>query len=70
MAINYVIKLTNSLLSAFPSLDPIDAKALSWGGLQNTNAFDSIRSNHPLEYDDLRSRNAQHRIHSKGTPCQ
>ncbi len=69
MANNYVTKLTSSLISAFPGLDPLDAKALAWGGLQGTPAFDSIQINHPTEYTDLLVRNSQHRVSTKGTPC-
>lgn len=68
MANSYVSGLISSLLSAFPTLDPLDAKALAWGGLQDTPAYDSIRVNHPAEYDDLRVRNSQHRANTKGTP--
>jgi hypothetical protein len=69
MANDYTSKLASSLLSAYPNLDPLDAKALAWGGLEGTPAYDSIRTNHPSEFTDLQSRNAQHRVHTKGTPC-
>lgn len=48
MANDYTAKLASSLLSAYPNLDPLDAKALAWGGLEGTTAYDSIRTNHPF----------------------
>jgi len=70
MANKYTLKLANSLLSAYPNLDTLDAKALAWAGLEGTPAYDSIMTNHPSEYSDLQLRNSQHRVNSKGTPCK
>ena len=69
MANDFATKLANALQNAFPGLDPLDAKGLAWGGLDGSAAYDSIRVNHPSELLDLQSRNAQHRVNSKGTPC-
>lgn len=69
MANQYVNMLSSSLTEHFPSLDPVDVKALAWGGLHDTQAWDSIKVNHPVEYNDLRTRNARHRVHTAGTIC-
>jgi len=70
IANQYVNMLSSSLSAHFPNLDPIDIKALAWGGLQDTQAWDSIKVNHPAEYIDLKARNARHRVHTSGTICQ
>lgn len=57
-------------MQAYPNLDPLDAKALSWIGLQGSNAWDSIQTNHPDHVDDMNKRNMYHFLHIKGTPCQ
>jgi hypothetical protein len=69
LANEYADKLKDAIINAFPSIDPIDAKALAWGGLHETAAYDSIRTNHPTEFADLQSRNAKHRVSTSGTPC-
>lgn len=69
MANDYTLKLANSLLSAFPNLDSTDAKALAWGGLEGTPAYDSIMTNHPSEFTDFQRRSSNHRTSDKGTKC-
>lgn len=72
MATNqYVNMLVNTLMAKFPTLELQDAKALAWGGLQDTDAWKlDIKVNNPTLYDDLRIRNSQHRVKTKGTSCQ
>lgn len=69
MAQSYASKLSSALITAFPTIDPIDAKALAWGGLTGTSAYSAMKANNPAEIDDLEIRNSKHRIHQKGTPC-
>jgi hypothetical protein len=69
IANNYIDLFQNSLHQLFPNLDSMDVKALAWGGLPETNAWDSIQTNHPLLYDTLRVRNAMHRVRTRGTIC-
>ena len=69
MANDYVSKLTAALMTAFPNLSLLDAQALSWGGLQDTPAFDAIGASDPTLYNNLKAINSQYRVNSKGTPC-
>lgn len=69
MTEQYVSQLENSLHSLFPNISNLDAKALSWGGLTDTPAWLKFKTDNPLEAQNLEIANSQHRIHSKGTPC-
>lgn len=42
MATNYINMMTSSLRSMYPDITEADARALSWGGLENTSAYDLL----------------------------
>ncbi|ODT35953.1 MAG: hypothetical protein ABS67_00065 [Niabella sp. SCN 42-15] len=71
IANQYVDSLASALKANFPNMTAVDAKALSWGGLQDTNAWDSIQDNHFEDSQEILSINAKYRIaNGKGTKCQ
>ncbi|MCW3073340.1 MAG: 4Fe-4S dicluster protein [Flaviaesturariibacter sp.] len=70
MAVAFSNQLQVALVDAYPNINPLDAKALSWAGLQATNAWDSINTNHPSEATDILVRISKHRVATSGTPCQ
>lgn len=59
----------SGLLAAYPSIDPTDAKALSWAGLQDTNAWNTMMTNNPTQANNYLLRIAKHRVNTAGTPC-
>jgi hypothetical protein len=69
MTERYVTQLESSLHSLFPNISDLDAKALSWGGLMDTPAWTNFKTNNPTDAQNLEVANSQHRVHTKGTPC-
>jgi hypothetical protein len=69
IAEKYQSQIESSLHSLFPNISDLDAKALSWGGLMETPAWDKFKTANPKDALDLEVANSKHRIHDKGTPC-
>lgn len=69
IANTYQLQIKSALMSLFPSLDPTEATALSWGGLSDTTAWSIYQTANPTDALNLLSLNAQHRVLTKGTGC-
>lgn len=70
MANKYINAMTNTLMEYFPNLSYQDAEALSWRGLENTQAWQDLVQNDPGRALDIEYLNNKHKRGDWGTKCQ
>lgn len=70
MATAYIDDMSNGLREMFPNLPLEDAKALSWEGLQKTQAWTDLLAKNPSEANDIALKGDEYEAgHTKGTRC-
>jgi hypothetical protein len=70
MANEYVHAMQLALMSRYPTMPSADAYALAWGGLQGTNAWETLRAGNPAQAQSILVTNFTYKYGKKGTLCQ
>ncbi|MDT3404498.1 hypothetical protein [Mucilaginibacter terrae] len=72
MGTNLAYTLQHDLQSMFPGMTDKDAKALSWGGLSETQAWKDLVNNNPQEANDILDINKKYKdaTGTKGQRCK
>ncbi|MBC6111597.1 hypothetical protein ACFOG5_20655 [Pedobacter fastidiosus] len=65
----YILWFEKGLKSIYPEISDLDLKALAWGGLEGTEAYDSLKEKNPYEVGQMWLTNSQHHDGTKGTKC-
>lgn len=69
MATRYLNAMISTLKENFSSLNPVDAKALAWGGLQKTKAWSDFQQADLGTTLDILNTNKKYKRGEKGTAC-
>jgi ferredoxin len=69
MAQSYIAALTDTLRHYFPGLSSIQAEAIAWVGLDETDAWDALHTGNLNKYNQLVSLQEDYRTGTKGTLC-
>jgi hypothetical protein len=70
MASNYINLMSSALKGLFPNISDNQARALSWGGLHETSAWQNLVNNNPIKANEITSINKNHADGNSGTKCQ
>jgi hypothetical protein len=69
MASNYINLMSSALKGLFPGIPDNHARALAWGGLSETSAWQDLVDNNPIKANEITSINENHANGNSGTNC-
>lgn len=69
MAATYITKMQNAMLEMYPTLTPLQAEALAWGGLFGTTPWTLKAAAEPARATEIQNTNHLHKTGVAGEPC-